>query len=451
MAGIFKAYDIRGVYPEELNEDIMFDIGRAFVDVMRKELGSEKMTLCVGYDMRDSSIGLEKSLVAGLIAQGADVINVGLVSTPSLYFAVAKLKADGGLMITASHNPAKYNGVKFVRDVAKPFSYEGGIHLVEEKVKNSEFENVSHSGSVGEYKDIVDEEVTYAIDFSKADGIKPLKVVADTANGMSAIFLEKLFEKLPCELIKMYFDLDGSFPNHEADPYKDENVVDLKKRVVSEGADLGIATDGDGDRIFFIDNKGEMVEPAILRGILSKIFLREHPGATICYDIRPGMITQDMIVENGGKPVVTRVGHSLIKEKGLSVGAIFAGESSGHFFVNTEYGFYETPAIVTLKILEEISNFDGTFADMVNPLRRYFHSGEINSEVEDKEAVMDKLKEVYSEGELNELDGITITFDEWWFNVRPSNTEPKLRLNLEARTKEVMEEKRDEVLKVIRG
>jgi phosphomannomutase len=306
-------------------------------------------------------------------------------------------------------------------------------------------------GDVSEREDVLDEELRVSLEHADLGKIKPLKVVADVANSMGAPFLDKLFSKLPCTLIRMNFELDGSFPVHQADPFQEKNIADLKRKVVSEGADLGLATDGDGDRIFFVDDKGELVEPAIIRGLLAKIVLREHPGATICYDIRPGKITYDMIVENGGKPVVTRVGHSLIKAHAIDENAIFAGESSGHFFLDIGHGFFEVPMIVALKILEEISVENRNFSEIIRPLKKYHHSGEINSEVANKEAKMKELAERYKDaGNISWLDGVTIEFDDYWFNVRPSNTEPLLRLNLEAETKDIMEQKRDEVLKIIR-
>jgi len=281
--------------------------------------------------------------------------------------------------------------------------------------------------------------------------IKFLKIVADPANAMGALYLSKLFKELPCELIKMNFDLDGTFPSHEADPFKDENIIDLKKKVVEEKADLGIATDGDGDRIFFIDEKGQLVEPAILRGIMAKIVLKEQPGARICYDIRPGKITRDMIEEYGGIPSVTKVGHTLIKSQAIQEKAAFAGESSGHFFFNTDIGMFEMPMIVVLKLLEEISSIGKKLSQLVDPMRKYFHSGEINSKVEDKEAKMNEIASTYKDGKISWLDGVTIEFHDFWFNVRPSNTEPLLRLNLEAVSKKIMEKRTKEVLNIIRS
>ena len=267
---------------------------------------------------------------------------------------------------------------------------------------------------------------------------------------MGATYIEKLFKDLPCELIKINFELDGSFPAHEPDPFKEENLVELKEKIISEKANLGISTDGDGDRIFFVDEKGQTIDPSIIRAILSKIFLQKKPGSKICYDIRPGKITPDTIIENGGTPIITKVGHSLIKEDAIQQNAFFAGESSGHFFLNLKFGCFEMPNIMILELLKEFSKANMTLSEYIKPYQRYFHSGEINNLVEDKEKILQTIEEKYSDGKINKLDGITVEYKDYWFNVRPSNTEEKLRLNLEAVSQQIMEEKRDEVLAIIR-
>jgi phosphomannomutase len=452
MAGIYKAYDIRGIYKENLDEEIIKKIGKAYADILRKELDKDDITIVVGRDMRVSSPSLSQAMIQGITEQGVNVIDVGLVSTPTYYFAVSNLGADGGMQVSASHNPKEYNGVKIVKSKAYPMGYDTGINEVERKVQENDFETSEKKGTVSTQDGMLEKELEFALEHGNLDKIKPLKVVADAANAMGSPYLRALFSKLPnCELVEMNFELDGTFPAHQADPLDDENNADLKEKVKAEGADLGIATDGDGDRIFFIDDKGELVEPAMIRGILAEVVLKDNPGAKICYDIRPGKITYDMITENGGIPIQTRVGHSLIKEQALKEGSPFAGESSGHFFFGYDIGMFEMPMIVTLKILEYISNKGKKFSEITEPLKRYFHSGEINSKVEDKQGTMDKLAEKYSDGKISKLDGVTVEYDDFWFNVRPSNTESLLRLNLEAVSKEVMEAKRDEVLKVIRG
>ncbi|MBT3464425.1 phosphomannomutase/phosphoglucomutase [archaeon] len=448
---IFKAYDIRGIYPDQLDEETVFRIGRAYCEILKEEIGHSP-TIVVGRDMRLSSPQLSQKIMEGITIQGGNVIYIDLASTPTFYFATSVYEADGGMQISASHNPKEYNGVKIVKKNAFPVGYDTGINEIEKRVLKNEFIESDIKGNIEKREGILDKEVDFSLAFGDISKIKPLKVVADPANSMGSPFLKKLFDKLPCELIEMNFELDGTFPAHQADPFQEKNIIDLGKKIVETGADIGIATDGDGDRIFFLDNKGKLAEPAIIRGLTAKNVLKKHPGATICYDIRPGKITRDMILENGGKPIVTKVGHSLIKAKGIEVGAEYAGESSGHFFIKTKYGFFETPMIVALIILDELSTSGKSFSELLEPLRKYSHSGEINSKVENKEATMKKLSEIYSNAkDISWLDGITIEFDNWWFNVRPSNTEPLLRLNLEADTKELMEEKRDEILNIIRS
>lgn len=419
---------------------------------MREENPDKKeLKIVVGQDMRTSSPALSQSLIEGVISQGANVIDIGLASTPTFYYAVAKYGYDGGLEVSASHNPKEYNGIKLVRAKSYPLGLPNGLDKIRDACQLDQKIDTDKKGTVTKKEGVLADRVDYALSFYDFSKIKQLKVVADTANAMGGVDLKALFAKLPCELVPMNFELDGTFPVHEADPFKPENIKDLQAKVIEEGADLGIATDGDADRIFFVDNKGEYIDPAIIRGLMAQEVLKHNKGAKIGYDIRPGMITKDMIEEVGGEPFITKVGHSLIKKASLDNGALFSGESSGHFFFKTDYGFYETPLIVALVLMKEISERDKSISEIVTPLRKYFHSGEINSQVEDKEAVMKRLAEIFGQGgKVSWLDGVTVEHDDWWFNVRASNTEPKIRLNLEARDKDLMEAKRDEVLAEIR-
>jgi len=449
---IFKAYDIRGIYQKDFDDYFAYQLGLAYIALRHNDsdvLG-KKMQLVVGSDMRLSSPNLKKALIEGLIAGGANVIDIGLCSTPTFYFAVANFSYDGGLMVSASHNPSEWNGFKMVRAKAVPISGDTGMEFLQEKILRGELKEASNQGSVIERYNVLSEQINHDLNTVDLSKIKPLKVVADTANGMGGQYLEALFNYLPGELVKMNFALDGSFPAHEADPLKAENVAYLEKMVVSEQADLGIAIDGDGDRVFFVDNLGKVINQSIIRGILAKLFLLDKPGAKIGYDVRPGKITLDLIVKNGGIPIITRVGHSLIKEQMLKENIYFAGESSGHFFLNMEMGCFEVPLIVILKLLTEFSTSDKGVAEQIEPYQKYFNSGEINSVVRDKAKIFKLLEEKYSDAEINKLDGITITYPDWWFNVRASNTENKMRLNLEAIRQALMEEKRDEVLNIIR-
>jgi len=449
---IFKAYDIRGIYNKDFDDEMAYKLGLAYSQWIKKEIKeNKKIKIVVGTDMRLSSPSLKKELIQGLREGGVDVINIVLASTPDFYFAVANYKYDGGILISASHNPAEYNGFKLVRARAVPISKDTGIMELRDLVMKNDFKKINEElGSITRIRSVLKHHIEKSLKYVDLKNIKLFKIVIDPANAMGAMYFDELFKHLDCEIIRMNWELDGTFPNHEADPFKPENVADLCKKVKAEKADLGIATDGDGDRIFFVTNEGEWIDPGITRAMLSKIFLKERPGSKIAYDIRPGMITKDIIVENGGTPIVTKVGHSLIKERAIKEKAYFAGESSGHFFLNMdEEGCYEVPVIITLKILVELSRSDLSFSDYIKPYKKYFHSGEINTKVKSVEGKIKEIKNKYKDGNQNDLDGVSVTYDDYWFNVRGSNTEPLLRLNLEARTKKIMEEKRDEVLKLI--
>ncbi len=450
---IFKAYDIRGIYPKELDEKLAEKIARGYAKLIKNELKKKRITIVVGKDMRKSSTPLIKSVIKGLTKSGIDVVDVGLVSTPTFYYAVSKYGYDGGMMVTASHNPKEYNGIKMTRAKAVPVSGETGIDDIKNMVKADDFSDEKKAGKVIKKANVLKDQVKDELKYVDVKKIKPLKIVVDAANGMGAQYLTELFKHLPCKLVKLYFTLDGSFPNHEADPLKDETLDDLKKKVLKEKADLGVATDGDGDRIFFVTNDGRSLYQPITRGLMAQSFLKSNPKAVVCYDIRPGKITREMIIEAGGKPSVTRVGHSLIKEQMIKTGAVFSGESSGHFFARVPYGVYETPMIVVLKMLELISTAGKSISEIIEPYEKYYASGEINSEVKDPQAKMKELVKKYKKSakDFTDMDGVSFEFDDYWFNVRPSNTEPKLRLNLEAVSKKIMEGKRDEILKHIRS
>lgn len=469
---IFKQYDIRGLVGEEITDELAGQIGRAYAQFLRNELlvapgfparqssqsdggslGSEgsHMTVVVGRDMRESSVGYQERLMQGLVESGVRVLDIGLVSTPAFYFAVGHLGAHGGIMVSASHNPAQYNGFKLTRANAVPISGDTGITEIADLIEKGEEVERWEGGKVEEMQGIPALAARAEFAHAGAHSIKKMKIVADTANGMGAQYLDELFKMIDADVTRMFWEFDGSFPNHEADPFKEENTKAICEKVVELGADIGITTDGDGDRIFLIDDNGRVVEPSILRGLLAQIALREHSGATICYDIRPGKITHDMIVEAGGVPSVTRVGHSLIKEQMRSVGAVFGGESSGHFFYAFPTGVYEGPVTVATQILQEMTRRNQSLSQIVEPLMCYVHSGEINFTVQDKTRMMQKLVEKFKDGELMTLDGITITYQDFWFNVRASNTEPKLRLNLEAIDRATMESRRDEIVAFIKG
>ncbi|NCN25607.1 phosphomannomutase/phosphoglucomutase [Candidatus Falkowbacteria bacterium CG10_big_fil_rev_8_21_14_0_10_37_14] len=446
---VFKTYDIRGVYKEEFDEELAYRLGLAFVKMRSDELGRGDLKLVVARDMRLSSPTLHAEVVRGITDAGATVIDIGLASTPTFYFAVANYEYDGGIQISASHNPKEYNGFKLVRERALPIGAGTGMEEIQTLVMTAELSVAKIKGTVETEEEVLHDQVAHDLASISVIDLKPFKIVIDPANAMGAQYFEELFIHLPGELIKMNWELDGTFPAHQADPLQPENMLALCEKVKEEGADLGIATDGDGDRIFFVDNLGVAVEPGIVRAVLAKIFLEERPGSKIAYDIRPGRITPETIIKHGGTPIVTHVGHSLIKAQAVQEGAFFAGESSGHFFLNMEEGCYEVPMIVALKVMLELSKADRSFAEYLAPYKKYFNSGEINSKVENVLAKLSEIKETYKNGKINELDGVTVEFPDFWFNVRASNTEAWLRLNLEAVSEEVMLAKRDEVLKLI--
>lgn len=447
---IFKAYDIRGIFNSDFDQQFAYDLGRAFVDLRQKELAGKKITLLVASDMRISSPEIKKSLIEGMLFAGASVIDAGTISTPTFYFAVSNSQADGGIIVSASHNPKEWNGFKITREKALPVSGESGLQDLKNIILAGNFSEAKTKGELISRNDFLDLQINHDFSLVEKEKINAFSIALDPANGMGAQYLQEMFFKLNCELHKMNFELDGNFPNHEADPLKPENVEPLREFVLDCGADLGIATDGDGDRIFFVDNEGQVVNPAIVRGVLAKLFLADKPGAKIAYDVRPGRITKDLIEENGGTPIITRVGHSLIKEQMLKDGAYFAGESSGHFFLNDQIGCFEMPVVMILKILKDLSSSGLSSAEYFGRYNKYFQSGEINLSVDDKEKVFDNLKKKYSDAKISLLDGISIEYPDFWFNVRASNTENVVRLNLESLDFDLMQEKRDEVLEVIK-
>lgn len=449
---VFKAYDIRGIYGRDFDNEIAYRLGLAFIELRREDSDvgiSKKMQIAVAADMRLSSPDLKENLIRGLMDAGADVVDLGLASTPTFYFAVGKYNYDGGIIVSASHNPKEWNGFKLVRAKGVPVSGETGLMTLRDKILANRFLLAEEKGFLLKNSSALNDELSYTWSLVNKANLKEFKIVADTANGMGALYLEKLLRDLPGNHLSLNFLLDGGFPAHEADPLKEENLEELKKAVIEHGADLGIATDGDGDRVFFVDNHGKVINQAIVRGLLAKAFLKIKPNSKIGYDVRPGKITADLISENRGEAVITRVGHSLIKEQMIKENIFFAGESSGHFYFNSEIGCFEFPSLMILKLIEIFSASNEPISKQIKPYEKYFLSGEINREVASKKAVFERLKEKYADGLINELDGVTITYPDFWFNVRGSNTEAKIRLNLEAVNQELMEQKRDEILKLI--
>lgn len=442
LAKIFKAYDIRGVYPDELDEDAAARIGLGFV----RFTGASRIV--VGRDMRASSPALAAAFAHGARAGGARVVDVGEVSTDALYFASGRLDVPG-VMITASHNPARYNGLKPCREQAAPIGSESG--LAEIRAFAEAADGIGETTApIGESLDILDEYANHCRALIDESTLRPLKVAMDAGNGMAGKTVPIVFQSLPFEVVPLYFELDGTFPNHPASPIEPENIRDLQAAVTREGCDVGIAFDGDADRMFLVDENASPVSGSLTTAMVAERLLKKFPGETIIYNLICSWSVREVIEESGGKPLRTRVGHSFIKEVMAETGAIFGGEHSGHYYFRDNFRA-DSGMIAALLVLEALSQTDRPLSAVLAPFHRYAASGEINTEVADQLGTIEKLATVYSDGNIDRLDGLTIEFDDWWFNCRPSNTEPLLRLNLEARTPELMQKKRDEVLGAIRG
>ncbi len=443
---VFKAYDIRGIYPNELNEEMAFKIGQAFVQFLNCK------NVVVGRDMRLSSPSLFDSLVKGITFQGANVIYIGLSTTPMMYFAVAKHRFESGINITASHNPKEFNGFKLVREKAIPLNWDTGIQDIRKLIEENKVLQGNTKGKIIKKQNLVQEYVEHALNLIGSDlNFSSFIVVVDTANAMAGIVAPQFFSKLKCKLIPLYFDLNGEFPNHEANPLKEETLQDLKQKVLSEKANLGIAFDGDADRVVFLDEKGNVLQGDLITALISEYLLKKFPGEKIMYDLRSSWIVKETIEANGGKPIIYRVGHAFIKQKMREENALFAGELSSHFYLRSDF-FVESPFVVVGFVLSLMKHENKKLSELIAPLQKYFQSGEINSTVKDKDVVLKKLGKNYSNAKkIFYLDGLSIEFNDWWFNVRPSNTEPALRLNLEAKTKQLMEQKVQEVLNLIRS
>jgi len=440
---IFKAYDIRGIYPTDFNEDVAYKIGRTVVLFLNAK------RIAVGRDIRESSPALFESLVRGINDQGADVYDLGLASTPMVYFASGRLDVEGAVSLTASHNPAEWNGMKICRKDAVPVGENSGLFDIRDLVIKGEFSDAPQKGGTISKEDMKKEYEDYFSSFAKF-GEKKFKIVIDFANAMG-ILEGEIYKKFPAnlEIETLYSDFDGKFPNHEANPLKTETLKDLQQKVIAGKADLGIAYDGDADRIGFVDEKGEIIPMDLVTALIAKMVLEKNPGAKIFYDLRSSKSVKEYIEENGGIALECPVGHANIKKIMRDQGGTFTGELSGHYYFKENY-LAEASTLAAIMLLNAMAESGRKISEMVAEVKRYFHSGEINSEVKDKDEVIKKLKEKYSDGKISELDGVKIEYPDWWFNVRPSNTEPVLRLNLEANTQEMMEKKRDEVLGIIR-
>lgn len=440
---IFKAYDIRGIYGPEIDDDTAYRIGRALI------VHFQAKTIAVGRDVRASSPALFEAFTKGVMEQGGDVIDLGVITTPMVHFAAGRLEADLAVAITASHNPPEYNGIKVDLKGAIPVGEKTGLSDIRDLVMAGNFPESTTKGTLTE-EDIRPAYYAFFSSFGKL-GSRRFTIAIDTANAMGIVELpiyDAFKENLTIH--NLYNDLSQPFSAHEANPLKTETLDELCALVKEKGADMGIAYDGDADRIGFVDETGRIIPMDLITGLVAEIVLEKNPGATILYDLRSSRAVKEAIEAKGGKAIECRVGHAFIKRQMRDDGAIFAGELSGHYYF-IENSYAEASTLVALHLLNLMAETGKTLSELVNELRRYSHSGEINSEVEDKDTVLMQLRERYADGKIHELDGVKVEYPDWWFNVRPSNTEPLLRLICEANTPELMAEKRDELLKIIRG
>lgn len=442
--GLFKSYDVRGIYPSEINDDIAYRIGRYFVPLVKGK------RIVVGRDMRPSGERLYEAFAKGATESGADVTYIGMVSTDALYFAVGKYGFDGGVMITASHNPAQYNGMKFTRASAEAISLDTGLATIRDRIMSGELPPPAQRiGTITE-QNILDDFAEHCLSFVDRKKIKPFKIAIDAGNGMAGETVPHVFKHLPCEVIPLYFELDGTFPNHPASPIEPENMVDLQAAVRKHGCDLGVAFDGDADRMFIVDEKGELIDGSTVTLLVALNTIKKHPGAKILYNLICSRSVPERVAAAGGDPIRSQVGHSIIKKMMREQDIIFGGEHSGHFYFKNNW-YADSGMIALMECLEVFSEGDQPVSEFIKPLDTRYRSGEINSHVADIPATLQRLQDHYKDAKVDHLDGVTIEYPHWWLNVRASNTEPLIRLNVEGDTKELMERHRDEALALIRG
>ncbi|MFW2383084.1 MAG: phosphomannomutase/phosphoglucomutase [Acidimicrobiales bacterium] len=450
LSAIVKAYDVRGIYPDQIDAETCVALGVGFAEFI-KTAEPDTAEIVIGHDMRPSGPELVEAFTAGVNRQGLSVINIGLASTDMMYFASGS-ENKPGVMFTASHNPAQYNGIKVCKSGAAPIGQDTGLGAMRHGAEAFSRGEVHAAASPGTSTTahMLDAFATHVLSFIETEGLRPLKVVADTANGMGGYVVPEVFKHLPFDLEVMYPELDGTFPNHPADPIQVENLADLRARVSSVGADIGLAFDGDADRVFLVDEQGEPVSGSLTTALLAKATLETTPGAKIIYNLICSDVVPEIVTENGGTPIRSRVGHSFIKQIMADEGAEFGGEHSAHYYFAKNWRA-DSGLIAAVMVLAELSASDGTLSELLAPLKRYSASGEINTRVEDAQKVIAAVKAHYGTSEQDELDGLTVRNDGWWFNLRPSNTEPLLRLNLEAADDDAVAVRVAEVQAVMAG
>ena len=442
---IFKSYDVRGIVGSQLTPQTAYLIGRAFVQALGRT------NICIGRDMRPSGTDLLEALARGATEAGADVTRIGMISTDALYFAVGKYGFDGGIMITASHNPAEYNGFKFCREQAQAISLDTGLGEIRDLAVSGAFAAPARTGTIAD-KEILDDFGRHCVSFVRdVTKIKPYKLAIDAGNGMAGLTVPYVFKYLPqIEVVPLFFELDGSFPNHPASPIEDENKLDLRRAVLEHKCDLGAAFDGDADRMFIVDEQGGFPDGSIVTAAVGVATLKKYPGSKILYNLICSRSVPDAITAHGGVPVRSQVGHSLIKPQMRSENIPFGGEHSGHFYFRENW-FADSGMIALLQCLDLFSEIDGTITHAIAPYNNRFRSGEINTKVADGDAKMRAIQAHFGDAKIDHLDGVTVEYPDWWLNVRKSNTEPVLRLNIEGDTRELMERHRDEALALIQS
>ncbi len=441
IAAVFKAYDVRGIYPTELDETLAYKIGRAFAVYLQPR------QVVVGRDMRISSPVLAEAVIRGLVDQGVDVTDVGLVSTDALYFAVGRYRFDGGIMVTASHNPPEYNGFKLCREEAQALSIDRGIGEIRDLVLQGTFPEPDRPGRVTQ-RDILDDFAEHVLSFIDPTVIRPYTIVVDAGNGMGGLIAPKVLGRLPVRIIPLYFELDGRFPHHVPNPIEPENIRDLQRAILEHRADFGIAFDGDADRMFILDEHGRFVGGDMITALVAKALLQKYPAAKIVYNLICSRAVPETIRAAGGIPIRSRVGHSFIKALMREHDAIFGGEHSGHFYFRDNW-YADSGIIAAVTVLELLSREGVTVSQAVAAIDRYYRSGEMNVEARDFDAILRALEEHFRDGSIDHLDGLTVEYADWWFNARPSNTQPLLRINVEATSPELLESKTREVLAVV--
>ena len=440
---IFKAYDIRGTVPDQLTADIAYRIGNSLAGYLKPK------SIAVGRDMRISSEELFDGLTTGIIDRGVDVVDLGMISTDALYFAVGRFKYDGGVMITASHNPSQYNGFKICREQAAPLSGSEGFDVIADDIANDRIEKSPNRGSIAR-KDINHDFGEHALSFIDPTVIKPFSIAIDAGNGMAGLTLPPVFDKLPCRITPLYYEPDGTFPNHPANPIELKNLADLQKVMAEKNVDLGVAFDGDADRMFLLQKDGTPLGGDMVVALVADSILSRSPGETILYNLICSRAVPELIRRKGGTPIRTRVGHAIIKPLMKKHNAVFGGEHSGHFYFRDNW-FADSGLIALLVCLELLSKSERDLHEIISDIDPYVRSGEINSRVENIDRKIKDVSDAFSDGETDRLDGLTVQYGDWWFNLRPSNTEPLLRLNIEADSKELLDEKINRLLEIIRS